>query len=127
MLSDDEPTTVTADDMRRLSRWTWALSRTEEVVMVETPLGLPIIVTESALADSPVFEHARVLLRCTELPDLMAEGTKHVERYQDIRDGIVYGLNRQGATLAALLLNRRLSDVVNGRPVKVIGHQDTTE
>lgn len=101
----EEPATVTPQDVRDLL----FSSRFADTAIVERD-GLAVVVPELLINGS------RVLVRSGEVRTLVAALTKHVDRM------FVGGhiMTYDGYVMAALAINRRCSEVVDGHPVKIV-------
>jgi hypothetical protein len=101
----EEPLTVTPQDVRDLL----FAARFADTAIVERD-GLAVVVPELLIRGS------RVIVRSGEVRQLVAEITKHVDRM--FVGGHV--MTFDGYVMAALAINRRCSEVVDGHPVKIV-------
>lgn len=104
-MENDVPATVTPQEIRDLL----FASRYADTALIEVD-GVNVVVPEALIRG------ARVLVRSGEVRPMVAAITKHVDR-------MFVGCNVMtfdGYVLAALAVNRRCSEVIDGRPVKVL-------
>jgi hypothetical protein len=102
----EEPTTVTGTDIQTLL----FASRETESALVEAEEGFAVVVPTLLIRDQ------RVLVKSSEVRELVSRYTKHVDRLFVGR----HIMTSEGYTLAALAVNAKISAIVDGRPVKVI-------
>jgi hypothetical protein len=105
-----EPASVTARDIRDLVHASSYCDAALSIVM-----GTDIIVVGPAYMAERT-KVARIVLRGSEVRPLLATFTKHVEREFTSQNSITL----HAATLLAMAVNRRITDVVNGTAVQVI-------
>lgn len=105
-----EPATVTARDIRDL---VYASSYCDAALSIVKGTDL-VVVGPAYMAERS--KMARIVLRAAEVRPLLGTFTKHVEREFTSERSITL----HAATLLAMAVNRRITDVVNGTAVQVI-------